>query len=51
MPFNDGEPGDSRFPGRGRRRRLRSPYGFKAGQADSDVQDPSPVIDETPVTE
>ena len=51
MPFNDGEPGDARFPGRGRRRRLRSPYGFKAGQGDADVQDPSPVIDETPVTE
>jgi hypothetical protein len=51
MPFNDSEPGDGRFPGRGRRRRLRSPYGFKGGHGDPDIENPSPVIDETPVSE
>jgi hypothetical protein len=51
MSFNDGEAGDGRFPGRGRRRRLRSPYGFKAGQGEPDVQNPTPIDDETPVSE
>jgi hypothetical protein len=49
--INDGESEESRFPGRGRRRRLRSPYGFKAGQGDADIQNPSPIDDETPVSE
>lgn len=51
MPFSEGEPGDGRFPGRGRRRRLRSPYGFKAGQGEADMPNPSPIDDETPVAE
>ncbi len=51
MSINDGESEESRFPGRGRRRRLRSPYGFKAGQGDADIQNPSPIDDETPVSE
>ena len=51
MSINDGEFEESRFPGRGRRRRLRSPYGFKAGQGDADIQNPSPIDDETPVSE
>jgi hypothetical protein len=39
---------EARFPGRGRRRRLRSPYGFNAAQGDmDDHQTPNP-IDETP---
>ena len=43
-----GSPGEPRFPGRGRRRRLRSPYGFNvAAQSDVDDQTPNPV-DETP---
>ena len=33
---------EGRFPGRGRRRRLRSPYGFKVGQGDADMPNPSP---------
>src|SRR5271165_914194 len=51
MSINDGESEEGRFPGRGRRRRLRSPYGFKAGQGEADIQNPSPVDDETPVSE
>jgi hypothetical protein len=47
----DAVPQDGRFPGRGRRRRLRSPYGFNASQGDLDSQGPSTVSDETPVTE
>ena len=50
MAFSDGESQDNRFP-RGRRRRLRSPYGFKAGPGDGDAQNPSTVTDDTPVTE
>ena len=43
--------GDTRFPGRGRRRRLRSPYGFHGGQNNDDAA-PSPANpDEAPVSE
>ena len=38
---------EPRFPGRGRRRRLRLPYGFNAAQGDMDDQTSNPV-DETP---
>ncbi len=48
--INDGDSEEGRFPGRGRRRRLRSPYGFKVGQGDADIPSPSPFDDETPVT-
>ncbi|MGA7197963.1 MAG: DUF4167 domain-containing protein [Roseiarcus sp.] len=51
MSINDGDSEEGRFPGRGRRRRLRSPYGFKVGQGDADMPNPSPVDDETPVSE
>jgi uncharacterized protein DUF4167 len=46
-------PGDGPFQGRGRRRRLRSPYGFNARQAEDDSEAPSAdaVGDETPATE
>ena len=37
--------------GRGRRRRLRSPYGFNAAQGDPNAQNSNPVDDETPVGE
>jgi hypothetical protein len=50
MGFSEGELGENRFPGRGRRRRLRSPYGFKGGQGIADDQNPTPVTDE-PVSE
>ena len=43
-------PVEGQFPGRGRRRRLRSPYGFNSAQSDSEIQT-NPVDDETPVTE
>lgn len=49
--FTESPPAEGQFPGRGRRRRLRSPYGFNAGQSDSDIQSPNPVSDETPVSE
>jgi hypothetical protein len=41
------------FPARGRRRRLRSPYGFGgAGSADGEQPDATPEIaDDTPVRE
>ena len=44
---------EGRFPGRGRRRRLRSPYGFNgSAAADSDTESPDPAIgDEPPVAE
>jgi hypothetical protein len=47
---SEASPGDGVFPSRGRRRRLRSPYGFNVPQAardDVDMQNPSPVGDET----
>lgn len=45
--------GEARFPARGRRRRLRSPYGFNAAQSDQDLPGPAPnpMSDETPVNE
>jgi hypothetical protein len=50
--FGEQAPGESRFP-RGRRRRLRSPYGFNAVQTDQDLPDPAPnpMSDESPVNE
>ncbi len=51
--FGEQPSGDVRFPPRGRRRRLRSPYGFNAAQSDEDLPDapPNPQNDETPVNE
>ena len=49
--FGESQSGESHFPGLGRRRRLRSPYGFNAAQGDADIQQTNPVGDETPVTE
>ncbi len=49
--FDESSSGEGHFPGRGRRRRLRSPYGFNAVQQDSDTQNSNPVSDETPVGE
>ena len=45
--------GEVRFPPRGRRRRLRSPYGFNAAQSEQDLPEaaPNPVTDESPVNE
>jgi hypothetical protein len=45
---------DTRFPGRGRRRRLRSPYGFNASQGEGEVEPPDSggvASDETPIGE
>ncbi len=43
---------DGRFPGRGRRRRLRSPYGFHAGANVSEDGDDAPLAtDEAPISE
>ena len=43
---------EPRFPGRGRRRRLRSPYGFNASQGDADQRESAaPAADETPINE
>ena len=43
---------EGRFPGRGRRRRLRSPYGFRAAASPDDEGDDSPIAaDETPISE
>ncbi len=47
-------PSETVFPGRGRRRRLRSPYGFNARQAaeeESDAPNANSVDDETSATE
>jgi hypothetical protein len=45
-------PADGRFPGRGRRRRLRSPYGFHAGANLSEEGDDAPLpADEAPISE
>lgn len=50
VPVSHGEAtGEARFP-RGRRRRLRSPYGFHGGAAD-DEQVPPPAPVEPPVSE
>ena len=45
---------DARFPARGRRRRLRSPYRFNASARESDADSsesdaPAPAADETPI--
>ncbi len=49
-PATAGEP---RFPARGRRRRLRSPYGFNAAQSEQEMTEtaPNPISDDTPVAE
>jgi len=48
----ESSPAEGRFPGRGRRRRLRSPYGFNVAHADGDVQERSPSVgDDTPVAD
>ncbi len=49
--FGESPSGEGQFTGRGRRRRLRSPYGFNAAQGDPDAQNSNPVDDETPVGE
>ncbi len=48
-PFVEGQ-NEARFPGRGRRRRLRSPYGFRiaAGQDDEEPEEASPPSTDTP---
>jgi len=54
MPaFGETAAGDHRFPPRGRRRRLRSPYGFNAVQSEQDAPEPGPepAADEPPVNE
>ncbi len=43
--------GEGRFPSRGRRRRLRSPYGFHAGSNDEDTPTSPAGPDETPVSD
>jgi len=43
---------EGRFPGRGRRRRLRSPYGFHAAASPDEEGDDSPIAaDEPPISE
>ena len=49
---------EGRFPGRGRRRRLRSPYGFNVAQNQGDgddqsepIKDEAPIRDDSPITE
>ena len=49
-PFNESG-GEGRFPGRGRRRRLRSPYGFHGGQSNDDTPATPPSPDEAPVSD
>ncbi len=52
--FDDAAAGEPRFPARGRRRRLRSPYGFNAAQSeqqDLPIPAPNPASDDTPVNE
>ncbi len=60
--FSDAPAGEVRFPPRGRRRRLRSPYGFNAAQSEPDLPSaepepdlpsagPNPMSDESPVNE
>jgi hypothetical protein len=43
--------GETRFPGRGRRRRLRSPYGFHGGQTNDEAPSSPAGPDEAPVSE
>jgi hypothetical protein len=52
-PFGEQPSGDVRFPPRGRRRRLRSPYGFNVAQPDQDLPSaaPDPMSDESPANE
>ena len=52
-PGFEGPAGESRFPQRGRRRRLRSPYGFNAAQSEQDQPsaEPNPMSDDSPVNE
>ena len=48
------ENSEARFQGRGRRRRLRSPYGFNASQGEADQQESpaqAPATDEPPINE
>ena len=40
-----------RFPGRGRRRRLRSPYGFHAGSSDEEGGEAPVIADDAPISE
>ncbi|MGO9422725.1 DUF4167 domain-containing protein [Roseiarcus sp.] len=51
--FGEAPAGEARFPPRGRRRRLRSPYGFNAAQSDQDppAETPNPMSDDSPVNE
>ncbi len=51
--FVESPTGEARFPQRGRRRRLRSPYGFNAAQSEQDLPsvEPNPMSDDTPVNE
>ena len=49
---NAAEPsGDGRYPGRPRRRRLRSPYGFHPGANQDEEGEPGPVLPDAPVSE
>ena len=52
-PEFESPPGEGAFPPRGRRRRLRSPYGFGGGgSSESAGPDAAPEItDDSPVTE
>ena len=51
--FVESPTGEARFPQRGRRRRLRSPYGFNAAQSEQDLPsvEPNPMSDDSPVNE
>lgn len=49
-PFDESG-GEARFPGRGRRRRLRSPYGFHGGRSNDDSPSTPDSADEAPVSE
>ncbi len=52
--FGETAPNDPLFQGRGRRRRLRSPYGYSARQAaeeDPETPNADTIGDETPATE
>jgi hypothetical protein len=51
VPSSNESGGESRFPGRGRRRRLRSPYGFHGGESDDESPSTPPNPDEAPVSE
>ncbi len=49
-PLNESG-GEGRFPGRGRRRRLRSPYGFHAGSSNEESPSAPANPDEAPISE